>query len=216
MKANSPRAEVKRHFYKLARRFHPDYHMDHPEWTPRLSTLMKGFTAAYKTLSDNEAKKAYDLLLARGLGDPSPDPRKQASDYLIKAQECMLEKNFAGCILWLHRAIECEPDSSSHRAMLGRCLSAIPEYRKEAVEQFELAIQLDPRNLTAHFHYGELLEHLKAHWRAQSHYMRVLELDASHREAREHLSRLGVRAPRAASKKSLLGRLTGRRGGGDS
>ena len=211
VKADTPRSEVKRHFYKLARRFHPDHHMDHPEWTPCLSALMERVTAAYKTLSDEEAKKQYDLLLARGThGDPSDSP-KQPYDYLKKAQECMSEKNFAGCILWLHRAIECEPQCSGHRAMLGRCLSAIPEYRREAAEQFEMAIQLDPGNVAAHFHYGELLEHLRAPWRAQAHYLRVLELDANHREAREHLTRLNAGAPRAAAKKSLLRRLTGRR-----
>lgn len=209
--SSTPRFEVKRHFYQLARRFHPDHHMDHPEWTPRLLALMGGLTIAYRTLSDGETRKAYDLLLARGLEEEPSDSQRLAKGYLEKAQECMAEKNFAGCILWLHRAIESEPDCSSHRAMLGRCLSAIPEYRREAVEQFEMAIELDPRNLTAHFYYGELLEQLKAPWRARPHYLRVLELDVNHREARERLYRLGAGTPRASSKPSLLGRLTGRR-----
>jgi len=208
---NTPRSEVKSHFYQLARRFHPDHHMDHPEWTPRLLALMDGLTAAYRTLSDDKTKKDYDSFLTMGSHETLPDSRKLAQGYLERAQECMAEKNFAACILWLHRAIESEPNSSSHRAMLGRCLSTIPEYRREAVDQFELAIQLDPSNVTAHFHYGELLEHLKAPWRARSHYLRVLELDANHWEARERLSRLGASAPRASSRTSLLDRLTGRR-----
>ena len=208
---NTPRSEVKKHFYQFARRFHPDHHMDHPEWTPRLLALMDRLTTAYKTLSDDETKKEYDTLLVhRPHGEPSGS-RKLTQGYLERAKECMEEKNFAGCILWLHRAIESEPNSSSHRAMLGRCLSAIPEYRREAVEQFEIAIELDPSNVTAHFHYGELLEQLKVPWRARSHYLRVLELDANHWEARERVCRLGANAPRASSRPSLLGRLTGRR-----
>ena len=122
----------------------------------------------------------------------------------------MAEKNFAASILWLHRAIECEPNCSSHRAMLGRCLSAIPEYRREAVEQFEKAIELDPRNLVAHLHYGELLEHLKLPGRARSQYLRVLELDASHQEARKRLIRMNLEAPRSVSRPSLFARFTGR------
>jgi curved DNA-binding protein CbpA len=205
------RSEVKRHFYQLAGRYHPDHHMGHPEWTPRLLTLMEVLTMAYKTLSDDATKKEYDLLLARDSAGASSYSRRLAQGYLEKAQECMAEKNFSGSILWLHRAIESEPGCSSHRATLGRCLSAVPEYRREAVQQFEIAIELDPRNVAAHFGYGELLEILKAPWRARSHYLRVLELDANHREAREHLSRLGVGAPRVSSKRSLLGRLTRRR-----
>jgi tetratricopeptide (TPR) repeat protein len=211
VESSTPRSEVKRHFYQLARRFHPDHHMDHPEWTPRLLALIGGLTTAYKTLSDDETKKEYDSLLARGLEEEPSDSQRLAQGFLEKAQECAAEKNFAGCILWLRRAIESEPDSSSHRAMLGRCLSAIPEYRREAVEQFEKAIELDPRNLIAHFQYGELLEQMKAPWRARSHYLRVLELNANHREARERLNRLGAGTPRASSRPSLLGRLTGRR-----
>jgi len=130
---------------------------------------------------------------------------------LEKAQECIVERNIAGSILWLHHAIEAEPNSSSHRAMLGRCLSTIPEYRREAVEQFEMAIDLDPRNLAAHLDYGELLESLKVPWRARFHYLRALEIDPNHKGARERLNRLGAGMPRTSSKSSLLGRLTGRR-----
>jgi curved DNA-binding protein CbpA len=209
--SQTSRSEVKRHFYQLASRFHPDHHMDHPEWTPRLLALMDKLTTAYKTLSDGESKKEYDSLLARGNEKKLSDSRKMTQDFLDKARECMAEKNFVGGILWLRRAIEMEPDSSSHRAMLGRCLSAIPEYWREAVDQFEMAIELDPRNFTAHIQYGELLEQLKAPWRARLHYLRVLELDANHREAQERLNRLSASIPRSSSKPSLLSRLTGRR-----
>jgi tetratricopeptide (TPR) repeat protein len=162
-------------------------------------------------LSDDESKKEYDSLLVRGAKEEPSDVRKLTQGYLEKAQECMAEKNFAGSILWLHRAIESEPNSSSHRALLGRCLSAIPEYRREAVEQFEMAIELDPRNLTAHLQYGELLEHLKLPGRARFHYLRVLELDAHQQEARKRLIKMDIEGPRSVSRLSLFGRLTGRR-----
>jgi hypothetical protein len=211
IKANASRSEMKRHFYQLARRFHPDHHMDHPEWTPRLVSLMEGLTTAYETLSDEEAKRDYDSLLTRGSKADLSEARKEAQGYLDKAHECLAEKNFAGCILWLHRAIESEPNSSSHRAMLGRCLSAIPEYRREAVEQFEIAIDLDPRNLTAHLQYGELLEHMKLPGRARNHYLRVLELDANQQEARNRLIKMDIEGPRSVSLPSIFSRLTGRR-----
>jgi curved DNA-binding protein CbpA len=203
--------EVKRHFYQLARRFHPDHHMDHPEWTPRLLALMDSLATAYKTLSDEETKKEYDSRLTQTMEAKTFNSGNLAQGYLDKALECMAEKNFSGCILWLHRAIEYEPNCSSHRAMLGRCLAAIPEYHREAAEQFEMAIEIDPRNVAAHLHYGELLEQLRAPWKARFHYARVLEIDAHNWEARERLNRLGAGMPRSSSRISLLGRLTGRR-----
>lgn len=211
VQTSTPRSEVKRHFYQLARRFHPDHHMDHPEWTPRLLALMEGLTTAYRILSTDKTREEYDTLLARTVEEKSSDTRILAQGYLERARECTAEKNFAGSILWLHRAIESEPDSSSHRVMLGQCLSAIPEYRREAIEQFEMAIEIDPRNLAAHLYYGELLEQLSVPWRARFHYLRVLEIDANHWEARDRLNRLGAGMPRATSRPSLLGRLTGRR-----
>jgi curved DNA-binding protein CbpA len=211
VKPETPHSEVKRHFYQLARKFHPDRHMDHPEWTPRLLSLMDSLATAYRTLSDSESKKKYDSRLAHPIEVVQENPGKMAQDYLDKAMECMAEKNFSGCILWLHRAIEYEPNRSSHRTMLGHCLSSIPEYHREAVEQFELAIELDPRNVTAHLRYAELLEQLRAPWKAQFHYARALELDPHNREAADRLNRLGANMPRSVSKISLLGRLTRRR-----
>lgn len=208
---NASRAEVKRRFYQLARRFHPDHHMDHPEWASRLQALMDALTTAYRTLSNDKTRNDYDCRLLRQFADTQSDTHIKASDFVEKARQCMAEKNYAASILWMHRAIGNEPNSSDYRVMLGQCLSAIPEYRREAIEQFEKAIQLDPRNLNAHFHYANLLQRMKLPARAKGHYQRVLELDMNHREAREALIRLNVSRPRAASRTSLLDRLTGRR-----
>ena len=82
--------------------------------------------------------------------------------------------------------------------------------RREAVEQFEKAIELDPRNLAAHLHYAQMLEQLNMPWRARPHAVCVLELDMNHREARARLNFLDTTAPRHASRASLLDRLTGR------
>jgi hypothetical protein len=206
------RHEVKRRFYQLARRFHPDHHMDRPDLTPRLLKVMDILTTAYKTLSDDAVKKENTVLSVREAPADAPDSAALAEQYLEEAQACLAEENYAGTILWLHRAVAVEPDRSDYRTMLGRCLAAIPEYRREATEQFEMAIRLDPQNLDAHLFYGELLELIKHRGHARIHYLRVLELDPNHSEARARLSRLdsaGLR--RHFPLPSLLERITGRR-----
>jgi tetratricopeptide (TPR) repeat protein len=210
VQADTPSHEVKSRFYRLARRFHPDHHMDHPEWIPQLVTLMDALTNAYKVLSDDEAKAQYDANLRR-ISERQSESKRLAQEYLDNARECLAEQNYIGSILWLRRAIENEPNSSSYRAMLGLSLAHLPEYRREAVEQFEIAFELDPSNLTAHLYYARMLEKMNLPWRARPHYIRVLELDINHVEARERLNRLDAAAPRLASRPSLLGRLTGRR-----
>ena len=212
VRADSPRSEVKRRFYQLARQFHPDRHMDHPDWTPRLQTLMDSLTVAYRTLSNEDAKKAYDSRLgAHQTGKRLPPAELLPDECLKNAQTCVAVKNYVESILWLRRAIDLDPHSSVFRTMLGRSLAAIPEYRHEAAEQFERAIRLDSFNIVAHFEYARLLEHLKFPLRARSHYVRILELDPRHRQARERLHELDVKSPRSIFRASLLTRLTVRR-----
>jgi len=210
VQADTPGHEVKSRFYRLARRFHPDRHMDHPERIPRLVILMDSLANAYKILSDKETKAQYDSNLRR-VAEKQSEPKRLAAQYVETAKACLAEQNYIGSILWLRRAIENDPNSSSYRAMLGLSLAHVPEYRREAVEQFEIAFELDPSNLTAHLYYARMLEKMNLPWRARPHYIRVLELDINHVEARERLNRLDAAAPRLATRPSLLGRLTGRR-----
>ena len=212
LRPDAPRSEVKRKFYQLARQFHPDRHMDHPAWTPRLLLLMDSLTMAYKTLSDEGAKKAFDFQAeAYDHTEKSAEARLWARECLENAQECLAAKNYVGSILWLRRAIEAEPHSSRYRVMLGHSLAAVPEYRHEAVEQFEKAIQLDSRNIAAHFQYAQLLEQMKFPLRARPLYVRVLELEPRHLKARARLNQLDLPKPRSVLRSSLLTRLTGRR-----
>lgn len=211
VQSDAARSEVKRRFYHLASRFHPDHHMDRPEWTPHLLVLMDALTMAYKTLSGDESKKQYDSRLTHKPQQESSEAQQSARECLEKSRECLAVKNYVGSILWLRRAIEVEPQSSGYRVMLGHSLAAVPEYRHEAVEQFEKAIELDPSHVAAHFQYAQMLEQMKLPGRARFHYVRALELDANHREARERLNRIDSAVPRPASRASLLGRLTGRR-----
>jgi tetratricopeptide (TPR) repeat protein len=203
-------SKVKQRFHQMARRFHPDRHMDHPEWTLRLQVLMDALATAYKVLSNEETKTRYDAEVLQMPSREQQALKRLALEYLERARECLVERNYMGSILWLRRAIENEPHSSSYRTMLAESLAQVPEYRREAVEQFEKAIDLDPGNLTAHLHYARMLEQMSVPWRARPHYVRVLELDMNHREARTRLNFLDATAPRHASHSSLLGRLTSR------
>jgi tetratricopeptide (TPR) repeat protein len=208
LQPNLDPSELKRRYYQLARRFHPDRHMDHPEWALHLQLLMDALATAYKVLSSDDSKSRYDAEVL-----PSPEqerPKQWTLEYLEKAQQCLAEKNFIGAILWLRRAIESNPRCSSYRAMLAECLAQFPEYRREAIEQFEKAIELDPRSVMAHLRYAQMLEHVRMPWQARPHYVQVLELDMNHQEARERLNLLDAAAPRHASRSTLLGRLKGR------
>ncbi len=194
--SDSPRAQIKRSYRELARKFHPDRHMDHPEWKQPLHKLMDAITLAYKTLSDEPAREKYDKRLAKSrafaLGRHKSGVQQSAEECMQKAQECFRAQNYGGYILWLRKAVYMEPQSSKYRALLARSLSAMPQYRREAIEHYQQAIEFDPLNATTHFQLAELYEEMRLPWRARPHYQRVLEIDPGNSKAGERLRLLDV------------------------
>ena len=200
-------AEIKRRFYALARRFHPDRHMGRPEWAAPLQKLMETLTQAYKTLTDESARERYDQRLAESgaftLGQTKSEDQKTAEVCIERARECLRAYNYLGSIVWLRHAVEIEPGSSKFHAMLARSLAAVPQYRREAVDHFERALELDPLNIWACYQFGQLYEALGLPWRARPYYQRVAELDPLHTGARKGLERCDLdktRKPTSARK----------------
>ena len=62
--SDSSPAQIRQSYYALARTFHPDRHMAHPERTGSLHKIMDAISLAYKTLTDDIARRKYDQQLA--------------------------------------------------------------------------------------------------------------------------------------------------------
>src|ERR1700730_6317184 len=58
------RSAIKQSFYSLARKFHPDRHMNSPQCAGALQQLMGAITEAYSVLSHDEKRASYDRKLA--------------------------------------------------------------------------------------------------------------------------------------------------------
>ena len=209
---NSPHSEIKHKFYKMARKFHPDRHMGRSEWIGSLQKLMDTLTLAYKTLADEHLRASYDQRLAESgafaLGRGKTEKQETAEECLERAMERLRAKNYAGAILWLRKCIEIAPDAAKYRAMLARSLAAVPQYRSEAIEHFEKAIQLDPWNTSTYLQLGELFEQMELPWRARPLYQKILDIDPEHSKARERLRQLPAKEGKKDQKDStFIGRL---------
>lgn len=209
MTAESPRAQGRQNYYKLVRKFHPDRYMDHPEWLPPLHKLMESVTLAYKTLTDEALRQKYDEKLAGSsafaLGQRPSEGQKTAEECLEKARECFKAQNTGGTILWLRKAVEMEPNSARFHALLARALSAVGSLRREAVEHFERAVEIDPWSAHARMQLGALYEDLKLPWRARPHYLKVLEIDTHNAKAQERLRLLEAKS--GEKKRALMDRI---------
>jgi tetratricopeptide (TPR) repeat protein len=212
--ANSPAAQIKENFHRLARKFHPDRHMGQSEWIALLQDLMGRLTIAYKTLVDDAKRAAYDKQIAAAgaftLGQEKTESQETVDECLMQAKQCLRARNFAGSLLWLRKCVELEPEVAKYHAMLARSLAVIPQYRQEAIHHFSVAIEQDEWNTSTYFQFGELYEVMRLPWRAMPLYRKILEIDPEHTKALERLSALEEK-PEAPREKSFVSRLFSRK-----
>jgi len=185
--SGSCKDQVKRAFYQLARKFHPDRHMSRPEWKEMLQQVMGAATAAYETLTDDEDRFHYDKRLARG---NSTELQESIGDWLKIAAACLRDQNVAGFIFWMRKCVHNAPAVAKYRASLAGGLMLNEGQRWEAVQQFEKAIELDPFDSAAYLQFGALYEEMRLPWRAHPLYLKVLEMDPSHSDAKTRIARL--------------------------
>jgi tetratricopeptide (TPR) repeat protein len=212
---SSPSA-IKASYYKLARKFHPDRHMGHVEWIGQLQQIMDALTLAYKTLSDERSREQYDKKLAESgtfaIGRGKTEKQQTAEECLEQAKQCLRAQNYAGSITWLRKCVEIAPNDSKYRAMLARSLAAVPQYRREAIEHFEKAIQLDPWNTSALFQFAELYQEMQLPWRARPLYVKILDIDPEHSKARQKLRELDAKEGKKKEESpTLIARLLSRK-----
>ncbi|MGH9560400.1 MAG: DnaJ domain-containing protein, partial [Terracidiphilus sp.] len=182
------RSELKRRYYDLARKFHPDRHAGASEFMGRLKELMTVTTEAYRTLESEQRRAEYDKSLATlgafKLGQQKTEAAESIDDWLKRANECLRAQNFVGSIVWLRKCCEAEPQSASYHAMLARSLGSLPRYQNESVEHFERAIDLDPWQEAVYLQFAELLERMHLASRESAIYSRLLEINPMNAKAR--------------------------------
>jgi tetratricopeptide (TPR) repeat protein len=74
--------------------------------------------------------------------------------------------------------------------MLARSLATLSQYRNEAVEQFQKAIDLDPWRESVHAQFAELLEKMQLSGRTRAVYSKLVEINPTHAKACERLAAL--------------------------
>jgi len=192
--SESPGSHVKKSYYTMARKFHPDNHMGNRELITPLKDLMVVISEAYRTLGNKEKRAAYDKRLAAmggfSMHRDKTETTESIEEWLKRANECLRAKNFVGSIIWLRKCQETAPEQAVYRATLARSLGTIPQYQQEAIKHFQKAIDLDPWREPVYVQFGELLERMELPLRACEIYSKLLEISPTNAVARERLDAL--------------------------
>jgi curved DNA-binding protein CbpA len=191
--SETPGVQVKKSYYSLVRKFHPDNHMGNRELITPLKNLMVVISQAYKTLANEERRAAYDKSLASAgfrMQREKTGAEESLDEWMNRANECLRAQNFVGSIVWLRKCHEAAPESALYLAMLARSLGTISQYENEAVELFQKAINLDPWKVPVYLQFGELLEEMELPERARSVYSKLLDISPTNAKAHERLALL--------------------------
>jgi curved DNA-binding protein CbpA len=209
----SSSGQVKKSFYTMARKFHPDHHMNRPEIVASLKDLMGVVTEAYKTLTDDEKRSQYDKRLAEsgsfGLRRDKTENQETIVTYFARATECLRAKNFAGSITWLRKCAEIAPDEPKYQSLLARSLATVASFRGEAIRHFERAVELDPLNVRTYLDFAKIYEDMELPWRARPLYSKVLEIDPANAKARVKLDEMDSKSRKKTS--TVVSRIFGNR-----
>lgn len=202
--------EIKRAYYALAKRFHPDRFRRAVDdaGRKRIEAAFAQIAQAYETLGDDKARAAYDLKLpamsaAAAKRKPAPvvvpPPAPDASPAVKQASA---EENFQHglaalkhdnqrmAVAYLAEAVRLAPQQARYHAYYGRALAHDPRTRRQAETALQTALTLDPANATHHVMLAELYQLLGHTRRAEGQLIRALGHDPRHAAARQLLDQI--------------------------
>ena len=208
---NAGGPEIKKAYYKMAKKYHPDrHHSPHlHDVHGQLEELFVKITKAYQKLSDPLARRRYDASLrteappgGAGVGAPGTPLRdggtpsmpegpthqeKMAAMQFQEGRRHYVELHFFDAIQCLREAVRLAPHKGPYHKLLAQALIKNPHWRKEAEEHFHEALktsQFDPECFVG---LGEIYEGEGMTSRALKMYQQALNYDPSNEFAQEKL-----------------------------
>jgi curved DNA-binding protein CbpA len=199
-------AEIKRAYYALAKRFHPDRFqrdVDDSLRTQIEASFMK-ITQAYETLRDPRARAAYELKLGTQIGAPDSSSNRsgkstananltreqRAAESFAQGLAALKQNNISSAVTLLGEAARLAPQQSRYHAFYGSALARDVRTRHQAEASLQTAIKLDGNDPAYRVMLAELLRALGQLLRAERELERALALDPNHEVARRLLNQI--------------------------
>lgn len=201
-------AEIKRAYYALAKRFHPDRFqrdVDDSLRTQIEASFMK-ITQAYETLRDPRARAAYEIKLGTQIGAPGSSQssgqsgkstananltrEQRAAESFTQGLAALKQNNLSSAVTLLGEAARLAPQQSRYHAFYGSALARDVRTRHQAEASLQTAIKLDGNDPAYRVMLAELLRALNQLLRAERELERALALDPNHDVARRLLNQV--------------------------
>lgn len=204
-------------FNKLARQVHPQHAqklgLQGKEDTLRV--LFERVTEAYLTLSDPVRRSSYNTLMGLHKNiEIQPEQRTEEKRRLAKVlygrgTDALATMDYSTAVDLLKEASRMDP-KASYFAALGQAQAKNPNWRRQALESYERAIELEGENVGLHLAYAQVLEQLGETVKATQEFEKTLALMPGNPGAIDGIARLTGQKPAGpaagtSSLRSVLG-----------
>ncbi len=185
--------DIKKAYFQLARRFHPDRFDRSTSAADRakIEDVFDKITKAYHTLTNRELRKVYDVKTpAAGAADSGKDVFKKADTKFRQAKTLFGQGRFEDAILLLEEAVRLNRIKGGYFLLLALSEMKIPSFRRRAEEHFLRAIELEPWNPECYVGLGILYKTEGMSLKATRQFQKALEYDDEHETALKELEGL--------------------------
>jgi len=198
--------ELKRSYFALARKFHPDrYHAEGGEMLSRVQHAFSELAQAHETLKHTESREAYDYKMRKELAvretarKAAEEGSGEASMQFAQASESfehgftlLMDGAHEAALPFLARAAHWDPTNARYHAYYGMALSSDGQQRHKAEAEMQAALKIDPNNPTFRLLLAEFFIQHNLPKRAEGELNRLLALHPDNREALKLLGSLKV------------------------
>jgi curved DNA-binding protein CbpA len=202
---NASQDEIKKAYYALAKKYHPDhyYRSDTGELKKSLGTIFSALAQAFDTLKVPATRASYDAKIFR---EVSTVEDKATATQATSVRETSLQKlaelnyrqgrgqfdhqDYWSAIQAFRQSVRLEPDNARYRYWLAMSLTKNPKWRREAEEHFLEAIKLEQFNPCHYVGLALLYKESGMLKRAESQLKQALQVAPGDKPAQEVLNTL--------------------------
>ncbi len=180
--------EIKKAYFNLARRFHPDRFDRKVQSAHRdlIDEVFDAITNAYRTLINRDKRKAYDSG-SGGRGEAPEDAMRKADIKFRQGKTLYTQERYDDAVSLLEEAVRLRKTKGDYYLLLAMAESKIPAYSKKAEEDFLKAIVLEPWNPEGYVGLGYLYKNEGLVTKAGRQFQKALEADPDHKQALQEL-----------------------------
>ena len=203
--------EIKKSFFRLAKKFHPDTNpaFFQGEFKERAEEVFTRIGEAYNTLIDPKARDEYVYAIEHQISQEDIDQANRALEAegaFLKAEVLFKKGDFRGAHTFIEEAIELNPEEPEYYVYYGWSLykSSRGEALGEARKNLQKALDMGLRDKfdMAHYYLGMLA---KVEGRPvdeqKRHFAAAVEANANNTQAASELRHLDMRAEKAGAGK---------------